>query len=63
MLVKGTRIRGQFKTPEGKWREVGECDAPVLKGKPPQVSLQFYQGPRDAEHWARVSDFTIRRGR
>jgi regulation of enolase protein 1 (concanavalin A-like superfamily) len=63
MIVKGKRIRGQFKTPEGKWRDVGECDAPVLKGKPPQISLQFYQGPKDAEHWARVSDFTIRRGR
>jgi regulation of enolase protein 1 (concanavalin A-like superfamily) len=63
MLVNGKRIRGQFKTPEGKWRDVGECDVPVLKGKPPQVSLQFYQGPKDAEHWARVSDFTIRRGR
>ena len=26
----------------------------------PQVSLEFYQGPPEAEHWARVSEVTIR---
>jgi regulation of enolase protein 1 (concanavalin A-like superfamily) len=57
--AKGKRIRGQFKTPRGEWRDAGECDLPV-KG-PPRISLQFYQGPKDQEHWARVSSFTIRR--
>jgi regulation of enolase protein 1 (concanavalin A-like superfamily) len=61
MIVKGKRVRGQFKMPKGDWRDVGECDLPV-KGQP-QVSLQFYQGPKDVEHWARVSAFTIRRAR
>jgi regulation of enolase protein 1 (concanavalin A-like superfamily) len=61
LLVKGKRIRGQFKTPKADWREVGECDLPI-KGQP-QVSLQFYQGPADVEHWARVTSLTIRGGR
>jgi len=64
-VVTGDRIRGSFKTPKGEWRDVGECDLPAeagAKGKPAQISLQFYRGPEDAEHWARVSEFTIRRG-
>jgi regulation of enolase protein 1 (concanavalin A-like superfamily) len=60
LVAKGKQIRGLFKTPEGEWREVGHCDLPA-KGKP-QISLQFYQGPADVEHWARVSELTIRRG-
>lgn len=60
LVVKGKQIRGLFKTPKGEWREVGHCDLPV-KGKP-QISLQFYQGPADEEHWARVSQFMIRQG-
>ena len=64
LVVTGHRIRGKFKTPRGEWRAVGECDLPATgpaKDKP-QVSLQFYRGPEDAEHWARVTEFTIRRG-
>lgn len=59
MRVSGNRIRGSFKTSGREWRDVGECDLPVKGG--PHVSLQFYQGPPDTEHWARVSEFTIRR--
>jgi hypothetical protein len=62
-VVTGDRIRGSFKTPKGEWREVGECDLPATgpaKDKP-QISLQFYRGPADAEHWARVTELTIRR--
>jgi len=43
----------------GSWREVGTCDMPA-KGLP-NISMQFYQGPADAEHWARVSEFVIRK--
>ena len=60
--VSGKRIKGLFKTPGGKWRDAGECDVSKAEGKPPQVSLQFYMGPPDAEHWARVSEVTIRTG-
>ena len=58
--VKENRIRGQYRTPDSSdWRDAGECDLPV-KG-PPKVSLQFYQGPADAEHWARVTEFRLGR--
>ena len=59
LQAKGKQLRGQFKTSKGDWRDVGECTMPV-KGSP-HVSLQFYQGPAAEEHWARVSEFTIRR--
>ena len=58
--VTGNRIRGEFRTPDAEtWQKAGECDLPV-HGQP-NVSLQFYQGPPDAEHWARVTGFSIRR--
>ncbi|MBI4662939.1 MAG: DUF1349 domain-containing protein [Verrucomicrobia bacterium] len=60
MLVKGDRLRGQFRTPDSEnWREAGECDLPG-KG-PAKISLQFYQGPAQTEHWARVTDFRVSR--
>jgi hypothetical protein len=56
--VKGNQIRGEFRTPDsGEWKLAGSCDLPV-KGAP-KVSLQFYQGPAAAEHWARLNDFRI----
>jgi regulation of enolase protein 1 (concanavalin A-like superfamily) len=59
LIVKGDRIRGQFRAPGGEWREVGECDLPVpAKGKP-HISLQFYQGPAKVERWARVGEFVL----
>jgi len=58
LRISGNQIHGQFKTPTGNWRDVGTCDLPV-KG-PPKISLQFYQGPANEEHWARVSELTIR---
>lgn len=60
LIASADRIRGRFKTPKADWREVGECDLPVPPGGTPHVSLQFYQGPPDVEHWARVSEVTIR---
>lgn len=61
-LVKGNRIRGQFRTKESeKWQEAGECDMPAPENTQPKISLQFYQGPANAAHWARVSEFRVRR--
>lgn len=58
LRVEGNRIRGQFRTPESDaWQTAGECDLPV-KG-PPQISLQFYQGPAQGERWARVTSFRL----
>jgi regulation of enolase protein 1 (concanavalin A-like superfamily) len=60
MIVKGHQIRGEFKTPgANEWHTVGECDAPVLGKVEARISLQFYQGPSEVEHWARVTDFRI----
>jgi regulation of enolase protein 1 (concanavalin A-like superfamily) len=59
-LVKGNSLRGQFR-PAGsdQWQEVGECDLPAPANGKPRISLQFYQGPSDAEHWVRVTEFRV----
>lgn len=60
LIAKGNRIRGQFRTPGANdWREVGECDTPTPRGAKAKISLQFYQGPAEAEHWARVTELRI----
>jgi regulation of enolase protein 1 (concanavalin A-like superfamily) len=62
LLVKGNSIRGQFRAAgSDNWQAVGECDLPAPQDAKPKISLQFYQGPSDAEHWARVTDFRVRR--
>jgi len=60
--VKGNSIRGEFR-PAGTdtWQAVGECDLPSTQNATPKISLQFYQGPSDAEHWARVSEFHVQK--
>jgi len=58
--VKGNLIRGRFRpTGTNEWQPVGECDLPATPNGKPHISLQFYQGPADAEHWARISEFQI----
>ena len=61
-LVKGAAIRGEFR-PAGSnaWQEVGTTDLPAPPNVPARISLQFYQGPADVEHWARVTQFRIQR--
>lgn len=58
MRVSGNTVHGQFKTPKGDWRNVGQCDLP--SNGEAKLSLQFYQGAPGVEHWARVSQFTVR---
>lgn len=61
-LVSGATIRGSFRPAgSGDWQEVGETGLPAPAGVQPHISLQFYQGPADAEHWARVSRFRVQR--
>jgi hypothetical protein len=63
LTVSGNEIRGQFKTPKGDWRDVGGCDLPA-KGPSkdqPKISLQFYRAAEGSEHWARVTEVTVRR--
>ena len=60
LSVKGNDIRGQFRIPGAtEWREVGQCTLPAPKNATAKISLQFYQGSEKAEHWARVTDFTL----
>lgn len=61
-LVKGDTIRGQF-MPEGskEWQDAGNCTLPAPAEGKPHLSLQFYQGAKEAPHWARASAFTIRK--
>lgn len=62
LTVKGNSIRGQFRPADSDdWQAVGECDPPAPQKAKPKISLQFYQGPADAEHWARVTEFRIRK--
>lgn len=58
-VVETNRIRGFYRAPGGQWKQAGECGLPVHG--PPQISLQCYQGEDGVEHWARFSDFQIRR--
>jgi regulation of enolase protein 1 (concanavalin A-like superfamily) len=62
MIVKVGQVRGEFKTPDTKeWHAVGECEPPTSANAKAKISLQFYQGSADTEHWARVTDFRIRK--
>ncbi|HKS36903.1 MAG TPA: hypothetical protein VJW76_06930 [Verrucomicrobiae bacterium] len=61
-IVKDNRIRGQFRTPGANdWRDAGECDLPAPAGGKAQISLQCYQGPANAERWARITEFRVLR--
>ncbi len=60
LQVRGHQITGHFRLPNSEeWHRAGECDLPV-KG-PPRISLQTYQGVPGAEHWARLTNFRLRR--
>ena len=64
LLLKASEVRGQFRTSEtNEWREVGQCDLPALPGMNPRLSLQFYQGAPDVEHWAKIRAFRVARKR
>jgi regulation of enolase protein 1 (concanavalin A-like superfamily) len=58
LLVKDSRIRGEFQLPgQDHWTPAGECDLPA-KGEA-KASLQVYQGPRNVERWARFTEFRV----
>jgi len=62
LLVAGNQIRGQYR-PAGadKWLDAGAGDLPAPTDGKAKLSLHCYQGPPDAEHWARFSDFRVSR--
>jgi len=58
MEVTGGKARGQFRaTAKDDWQTLGQCDLPV-KGKA-RIGLLTGYAPKDAEHFARFSDFRI----
>lgn len=60
LLVASRRIRGEYMPLGGdKWLEAGSGDLPAPPEGRAKISLHCYQGPPDAEHWARFSDFRI----
>jgi regulation of enolase protein 1 (concanavalin A-like superfamily) len=62
MFVSTNQIRGEFLPRSNeRWLQAGQCDLPKVPGHAPQISLQFYQGDPDVEHWARVTDFRVER--
>lgn len=61
-VASGDTIKGQYR-PTGAegWQDAAACLLP--KHGEPKVSLQAYQGPKDAERWARFSGFRIGRAK
>lgn len=60
LTVRGTQLQGEFReAPAQEWRPAGACELPVNGA--PKASIQAYQGPPDAEHWARITRFRIER--
>lgn len=60
LRLSGQQIVGQFRGHgKGGWKDAGTCDLPP--GNQPKVSLQTYNGPAEAEHWARFTGFRILR--
>jgi regulation of enolase protein 1 (concanavalin A-like superfamily) len=61
LVAKGNEIRGQYRIPgESDWHNAGQCATPAPTNNVAKISLQFYQGSEAAEHWARVTDFSVR---
>jgi regulation of enolase protein 1 (concanavalin A-like superfamily) len=62
LTVRARQIRGEFR-PAGAdaWQEAGTCDLPAPAEGKGKISLQAYQGPAQEEHWARITEFQIRR--
>lgn len=59
LIVDGTSIRGSFRaTGSSEWREAGRCEPPA-RGVP-KLAIQCYQGPSKTEHWARISNVSVR---
>jgi regulation of enolase protein 1 (concanavalin A-like superfamily) len=62
LIVSTNSIAGYFRKPgAATWQSAGECSLPALKDAPPKISLQFYGGPANTEHWAKVLELHINR--
>lgn len=60
LVAKGNQVSGRYQIPrESEWHDAGQCTMPAPTNAAAKISLQFYQGSKAAEHWARVTDFSI----
>jgi regulation of enolase protein 1 (concanavalin A-like superfamily) len=60
LTVESGKIRGEYRPDgAGEWAKAGECPLPA--GEKPHASLQAYQGPAEAERWAKITGFRIER--
>jgi regulation of enolase protein 1 (concanavalin A-like superfamily) len=59
LIVDGGIVRGSFRAAGVKERrDAGSCELPGRGA--PKLSIQCYQGPPGAEHWARIANVTVR---
>ena len=58
LLVDAGTFTAQFR-PEGKTEYQTVATGPLAAGPEEQISLQCYNGPAKAKHWARFRDFRI----
>ncbi|MFA5194091.1 MAG: hypothetical protein WC740_25560 [Verrucomicrobiia bacterium] len=62
LRVAGNQIRGQYRvTGTNAWLDAGAGELPVPPNGQAKISLHCYQGPPDAEHWPRFSEFRVLR--
>ncbi len=60
LTARGNILKGEYRIDGvGEWQTAGECDLPA-KGDA-KISVQAYQGPADAEHWAKIRAFRLTR--
>lgn len=61
LTVRGKEITGEFRASGApEWRLAAKGELPDVSMSH-HASLQCYQGPDNAEHWARITDFYVRR--
>lgn len=60
LTVSEGTIRGAYWA-EGatNWTEAGRCTLPTPAGGAAKISLHAYNGPKDKEHWARITEFRV----
>lgn len=62
LRVAGNQIRGQYRvTGTDAWLDAGAGELPAPPNGQAKISLHCYQGPPDAEHWPRFSEFRVLR--
>lgn len=64
LRVADRQVRGQY-LPAGadQWLDAGAGELPAPAQGQASISLHCYQGPPDAEHWARFGEFRVARVR